>query len=248
MNFMNRPAARFLLVLLALAIAGPAPAEAVEYRLRIVSLYEEAFDSYLGMRAPASLARIESALDGEGIPSATVLHDRWAEPVDPEAARAFGATPAKLELTPNRKAFLPELRWEGAPGGRTVWVIEGRSYHTHELARVALRGSGALRDLYPRNAALRLERARAVAFPRNFIDFWIDRTELWTRWVSRYLDMSDGIGAVVGLDLGSPQPDRVYVVIDHPQEPRTFKALLAWRKRRPIHDNLYEQSGDVGVR
>ena len=85
----------FLLVVRAQLV----PAEAAEYRLQVVSPYEETFAYYLDAddHAASPLSRLESALDRQQISKRTILYDRWGRPAAGPVARAFGATPLKAE-------------------------------------------------------------------------------------------------------------------------------------------------------
>jgi hypothetical protein len=239
----------YSLIFLLVALIQPVRAEAAEYRLQVVSLYEEAFAYYLeaGDRAVSPLTRLESALDRQQIPKGTVLYDRWVQPAEASVARAFGATLVKSELVADRESFLPEFRWQGEPGTRTVWVVKAQSFHFHELWRLGLKGTGPLRHVIPYPAAVREQRLPAVGFPANLVDFLDGRPDLWTKWLSRYLDLADGIVAVVGVEPNSIYPDRVYLVIEQPAEPRTFKVVLGWRKRLGLEENLFQLGGDVGI-
>jgi hypothetical protein len=225
-----------------------APAGAAEYRLQAVSLYEDSFAYYLepGNGSAARLPRLESAMDRQEIPKGTVLYDRWVEPADPATARAFGATPVKAEPVGNREPYLPEFRWQGEPGTRSLWVVKPRSFHFHELGQLGLKGAGPLLHVLPFAAAVRIERSRAVGFPANLIDFSNGGADLWNKWLSRYLDLSNGIAAVVGFEANPTYPDRVYLLIEQGSEPRTFKAVLGWRKRLGVEENLFLLGGDQG--
>lgn len=236
---------RFLLLSLVVLIQ-PTLAGAADYRLQVVSLYEDSFVSYLDAgRAVSPLGRLESALDRQQIEKGTILYDRWVEPADPATARAFRATPVKAELVAGREPFLPEYRWQGEPGTRTLWVVKPGSFHFHKLERLGLKGAGPLLHVLPYAAAVRVERSRAVGFPVNLIDS-ANGLDLWNKWVSRYLDLSDGIAAVVGVEGTAPHPDRVYLLIEQGSEPRTFKAVLAWRKRLGVQENMFLLGGDQG--
>lgn len=236
---------RFLLLSLAVLIQ-PTLAGAADYRLQVVSLYEDSFVSYLDAgRAVSPLGRLESALDRQQIEKGTILYDRWVEPADQATARALRATPVKAELVAGREPFLPEFRWQGEPGTRTLWVVKPRSFHYHELWRLGLKGAGPLLHVLPYPAAVRVERSRAVGFPVNLIDS-ANGLDLWNKWVSRYLDLSDGIAAVVGVEGTAPHPDRVYLLLEQGREPRTFKAVLGWRKRLGVEENMFQLGGDQG--
>ena len=46
------------------------------------------------------------------------------------------------------------------------------------------------------------------------------------------LALSEGIGAVIGLNTDRFFPDSVYLILRHGEQPTTYKAVLAWRQRR----------------
>jgi len=238
---------RFLFVVLAVLIQ-PTLAGAAEYRLQVASIYEESFASYLDLsgRVGLPIGRLEAALDRQQIQKGTVLYDRWVEPADAATARAFGATPVTAELARNRESFLPEFRWQAEPGTRSLWVVKPRSFHYHELWRLGLKGTGPLLHVLPYAAAIKVERSRAVGFPANLIDFSNGGSNLWNRWLSRYVDLSEGIAAVVGLEPNPTFPDRVYLLLEQGSEPRTFQAVLAWRKRLGVEENMFQLGGDQG--
>ena len=239
---------RFLLLSLVVLIQ-PTLAGAADYRLQVVSLYEDSFVSYLDAgRAVSPLGRLESALDRQQIDKGTVLYDRWVEPADASTARAFGATPVRADLVGGREPFLPEFRWQGEPGTRTLWVIKTRSVHYQELRHLALKGAGPLRHVRPFGAALRPERSRAVGLPANLIDFSSERPGSLARLLARYLDLTDGVAAVVGIPANQFWSDQIYLVIEHPAEPRTSKVVLGWRPRGLERDDLSNNPGDPGIR
>ena len=237
------------LILPMILLILPTSAEPVEYRLQVVSVYEEAFAAYTdpGSASAPSLSRLEAALDRQEIPKGTILYDRPVQAANGTLAKTFLATPVRAETMADRDPSLPEFRWEGMPGTRTVWVVETRTFHVHEVIQLGLKGTGPFRHVRPYGAAVKVERTPAVGFPANLIDFWNGRPSLWDTWLSRYLDLSDGIAAVVAVEPNAARPDRVYLVIEQPAEPRTFKVVLAWRKRLGAHENLFEAGGDVGV-
>lgn len=225
----------------------PTLAQAAEYRLQVVSIYEDSFASYIDVSGrTVKLGRLETALDRQQIPKGPILYDRWVEPADPSVARAFGATPVKAEPVPDRESFLPEFRWQGEPGTRSLWIVKPRSFHYHELSQLGLKGVGQFLHILPSAAAVKVVRSRAVSFPTNLIDASNGRSNLWEKWLSRYLDLSDGIATVVGIESNPTYPDRVYLLIEQGSEPRQFKAVLGYRKRPAAEENLYLLGGDAG--
>jgi len=82
-----RPHRVLALASLALAALGAAPAAAIEYRLRVANVRDEAFTSFLtsgelhdGATGPG-LDRLESSLDTGDFPKAVLLYDRHSTAV-----------------------------------------------------------------------------------------------------------------------------------------------------------------------
>jgi len=89
-----RPHRVLALASLALAALGAAPAAAIEYRLRVANVRDEAFTSFLtsgelhdGATGPG-LDRLESSLDTGDFPKAVLLYDRHLHR-GPRLARAL---------------------------------------------------------------------------------------------------------------------------------------------------------------
>jgi len=219
---------------------------ALEYRLQVVNLYEEAFAYYLGSGSgtvDGSLRRLESAAARGEIPAGAMLYDRpltWAEP---SLARALRAATVRPEAVEGVQQNWTEFRWEGEPGKRVVWLVDPRSHAYQELRHVGLKGTGTLRHFIPYNAAMSVERLPVVGFPTNFILSYRGRESLWDRWVSRYLDLGEGIAALVGVDTNPVVPDTVFLIIEQPPAPTVFKAALAWRMRPGTHESQFEGQG-----
>jgi hypothetical protein len=242
-------AIRFLVLLTVLLFALAPAAEAVEYRLRVVSLLEEAFARFVepgGLLSNENdrLDGLEAALDGGRMPAGAVLYDRRPQPVIGTPARAFGAVPAGLKPGPASVdgRVWAEVAWEGTPGERTAWVIQGSSIHYGELRRVGLKGRGPLRHVLPSGAPLAGGRLRVMTTGVEFLDFWTDRPDFWSVWLEPRLDLRDAIAGVVGRSLRRVSTDRVYLVVEHPDGPATYTAILGWREYR--HQPL--NTGDGG--
>jgi len=229
-----------LLVLLSIFVLSSAPrAEAVEYRLRVVNLLEEAFARFIdpGRLVSAEddrLDRLESALDQGRMPAGVVLYDRALVPATTATARAFAAsvaTPLAAPAPVDGRAWT-EVAWEGKPGERSLWIIEGAGIHYQEVRHAGLRGvAGVVRHFLPFGAPLRPSRLRVMATSVEFLDFWSDREDFWRAWLASRVDLADGIAAVVGRT-ARLRPDRVYVLIEHAPAPTTYTAIFAWRQYR----------------
>jgi hypothetical protein len=63
-----------------------------------------------------------------------------------------------------------------------------------------------------------------------------ERGRLHAKYLAPRLDLTQGIGIVVGANDDGFFADRVWIVVNHTPEPATFKAALAWLQRRGDKD------------
>ncbi|HYB71501.1 MAG TPA: hypothetical protein VEH80_12545 [Candidatus Bathyarchaeia archaeon] len=228
---------------LGFALAGllslvPLSAGAVEYRLNVASLWDSALPAYLstaelydGASGPG-LARLEENLDQGEVPPGVMLSDRPLRWASESVAHAYGTVRVLAEIRHAGEGALrwDEVRWEGKPGERSVWVIApGGRARAHSLYRAALKGDGPMRQFMayiPVNG----NRSPAVKYGLSFLWFYEERGGLWERYLSRSLDLHDGLGAVVGENSNRTFPDQVYLVVQQGAQPTTYKAVLVWRE------------------
>jgi hypothetical protein len=227
---------------LVVAWLSTAPAvEAVEYRLRVVSLPDTAYASFLrrgeskdGASGPG-LDRLEATLDGGEFPNGPVLFDRRVQPVRESLARAYGGA----RVLPDVKwgggdaIVWDEIVWEGNPGEQSVWLISPSIVnYFQEVYNVALKGGGPLRNYQPYTVPMDGSRVAAVSIPLNFLWVQEERGTAWDKYVSRSLDLGNGIGAVIGANFNQQFPDQVYLITKHADQPTTYKAVVVWRQRK----------------
>jgi hypothetical protein len=229
------------LVLVALALgAVVAPAAAVEYRLHVVNMRDEALTSLLkpgevrdGATGPG-LERLEARLDGGDFPKAVLLYDRHLQAASESAARAYGGVPVRADVTKGgeKKQLWDEVRWEGRPGEQSVWVVVPSSRRPGELYRTALKGVGPIRHFLPYTVTNRGAKYPVARFPLNYLFAHEDEADFWTRRLAPVLELGDGIGVIVAANDGVFKADEAYVIVTHTAEPATFKAVLGWRDRK----------------
>jgi hypothetical protein len=239
-------AAALLLTLLAV----PVKATAVEYRLQVVSLYEEAFRSLLrpnelcdGASGPG-LDRLEASLDRAEFPKGAILWDRHVQSAGEEFARGYSAVVVHPHLTESSAQRLwHELRWEGRPGEQTVWRVSPSGLRIGELDRVALKGRGMLRHFIPFSPpTTNGHRSQALSIPLLYL--WAQQERgLWPGYLARTVELSDGIAAVVGVNTNGSFSDEVHLLVKHGEQPMTYKAVLGWRPRDRSHLNDLEAPG-----
>jgi len=228
--------------IIAASVQTPAEAQSISYRLEVASLFESGFASFLkspnelndGASGPG-LDALEAALDRGAIPRGPLLSDRRVEPVKANVARAYGAVSVRAEMTPGGEgpSAWDEVRWEGKPGERTVWLVApGGRGRPQELYRVALKGAGPMQHFTPYAPPGGAAKIRAVKYGLNFLWFHEERGDAWSAHLSRTLDLGGGIAAVIGDNFNPSFPDQVYLIVDQPAHSMTFKAVLVWRDRQ----------------
>lgn len=237
---------RWIALLLSVAFAGVMPAWAAEYRLLVANLHDRSYFYYLGWNgAEQRLDRLEAALDSGSVPPGAFIPDRDVQPLPRPLAAAFRSDVVTPRVpAPNGGQWI-EVRWEGAPGARTVWVISGSGTHFQEVTGVGLRtASGSLRHyfLYRASGSTR-ERLRALLFPLMLIHAAERDTGFWSRWLEPRVNLRDGLAVIVGENPNLSYPDPVYVVIENAVEPTTYKLSLAWRYRPGVRLQQFEGAG-----
>jgi hypothetical protein len=226
-----------------LAVCGPFPAAAVEYRLRVASLYESAFYSFLrpgelaeGVSGPG-LERLAAALDSGAMPQGVLLWDRVIQAATESVAIAHGGVPvdARIRQAGERRDLWDEAIWEGKPGGLSVWVIRPSSRRPQRVVRLALRGEGPLRQYEPFTG---VSGAGAAATKAGLGLVWFEEDRGAVR-VSRGLGLPYGIGGVVAENTDPVFADHVYIIVKHAEGPTTYEAVVAWKEVPEDFDRLY---------
>lgn len=243
---------RATLVLLALALgAAAAPAAAVEYRLRVVNMRDEALTSLLrpgetgdGATGPG-LERLEARLDSGDFPKAVLLYDRHLQTASESTARAYGGVAVRADVTKGgeQKQLWDEVRWEGTPGEQSVWVVAPSSRRPGELYRAAIKGVGPIRHFLSYTLAPGGAKYPVARFPVDYLFARQDDPDFWTKRLAPVLDLGGGIVVIVAAQNGVFKADEAYVIVTHTAAPAAFKAVLGWRDR----NNERESPGVDGI-
>jgi hypothetical protein len=219
-------------------LVAAGPARAVEYKLDVANLYDTALASYAktaelcdGAAGPG-LDRLVADLDAGSVPRGVVLGDRTLRWASESVSHAYGTVRVLADIRPGggwKRGSWDEVRWDGKPGERSVWVVApGGTGRPRQLYRVVLRGEGPARQFMP-YVPVGGSRSAAVKYPLSFLWFHEERDGLWERYVSRGLDLGEGLGAVVGENSNQSFPDQVYLIVEQAAQPTTYKAVLFWR-------------------
>jgi hypothetical protein len=216
-------------------LAAAAPAAAVEYRLQVASLHERSFAHFFDGRIGRGegelvLDRLERSLDRAEVPSGALLY-RPVQVAGEATAAAFRAARARGEVRlAERGRLWDEVVWDGRPGERSLWVIAPSATHDQEVVHLAVRGKNGLRYYIPYRFSRTSGPATAVGFPLNFLQFYEERGTLWPRYLERAVSLQDGVAVVVGVNQGW-YADWVYILVEHPPSPATFKVAIGWETR-----------------
>ena len=225
-------------IIISIVVAAAAPAGAIEYRLQVVNVLEEALRANLSAgefrdgAAGPGLDRLEATLDAAGLPKGALLYDRHVRPAAEPLARGFGGTPVSAQVREggDERVQWDEVRWDGRPGEVTVWLIRTSGVRPQEATRVALKGDGPMRQFLPYSVASSTGRLDAVKISLNYLNF-TDGPRL-AQWTARAVNLKNGIAVVIGVNDDSLRPDDIYVIVEHAHTPATYKAVLGWRQRQ----------------
>jgi hypothetical protein len=246
------PAVRLLVVLLGcLALCSPV-ANAEEYRLRVANLYQSSFAHFIDgpIRTGSgelAMPGLERSLDSGEIPPGALLTDRTFRYGWDDLVNAFGAVKVRAAMSsaggPGR---WDEAVWEGKPGEKSVWVIASSATNNQEVYQVALNGrTEGLRYFVPYKVTGNPRPEPVVAYPLVFLRFYTDRGGLWDRYLSRSVALGEGLAAVIGINDNPSFADWVYLVVEHPPKPTTFKAVIGWERRRSGDRSNFEGVGVI---
>lgn len=239
-------------------LAAPSVVLASEYRLRVANVDDTAYFHFAerdghDAETPFVLRGLGPALEQGALPSGVFVPRRALLPVAGGTLRSFAAVEARpLSPAPGTGQW-QEVRWEGKPGERAVWVVRGEGVAHQAVVGVGLRAEGGdLRHYIPFTPGPGPWKVHAARLGLDFVDFWYGRDGLWERYLGPKLDLTAGVGAVVAENPNAAYADSVFLVIEQPPTSTTYDVVIAWRQRGRGHFNPYYEgpgsNGPVEVR
>lgn len=230
-----RRALRVWLGLIGLLLLGT-PAQAVEYRLLVASVFDTSLTSFVTAReltygaSGPGLLRLETALNTGTLDRGTMPAGRPLTSVPDSIARAWAGVGVHTGILRGGVDVgrWDEVRWQGNPGERSIWLIKATgNARPQSVLRLTLEGAGPVR-LYPPYVFTGGERLTVLHIPQPLIAYSEDRGNIWDKWVGKSIDLGQGIAAVVGLSGNALNADLVYLIVQQGDRPTSYKAVISW--------------------
>jgi hypothetical protein len=210
--------------------------EAVEYRLKVASVFDQALNSFLsygesndGASGPG-LQKLGAFLNEGRGDRGMIVTQRPLTAVPDSIARAWGGVTVTAPIARGGVvSYWDEVRWDGKPGERSIWIVksDGRM-RPQTIKHVVLAGTSPLTMEQPYSADCGKIRVPALKMPIPLMAFQEQRGDLWDKYVAKSLDLSHGVGVVVGTDSNAVWPDLAYIIVQQGPEPTTFEVVLSW--------------------
>jgi hypothetical protein len=239
-----------VLVGMCVALALPASAGAVEYRLKVASVFDPSLTSFL---APGELndgatgpgfQKLSAFLDEGSGDRGMIVTQRPLAAVPESIARAWGGVSVTAPIARGGvTSYWDEVRWDGKPGERSIWIVkaDGRM-RPQTIKHVVLGGTTPLSIEQPYSADCGKVRLPVLKMPIPLMAFQERRGDVWDKYVAKSLDMRHGVGVVVGTNSDAVLPDLAYIIVQQGPEPTTFEVVLSWGS-----SNAESPGGGFGV-
>jgi len=238
---MTAPRRTLVLVVTGLvaALAASGPASAVEYRLKVASIYDQSLTSFLSAgelgdgATGAGFQKLEAALDEGTIGRGTMITHRPLRSVSDGIARAWGGVAVQAPIAKGGVvSFWDEVRWDGRPGERSIWIVKPNGRERPQAVKhVVLKGGTPLTLYRPYAVSCGKSVVPVMDMPIPLMAFQESRGDVWDKYVAKSLDMSHGVGAVVGVNNQGVMADLVYIIVEQGPTPTTFEVVLTWQDR-----------------
>ena len=233
---------------LLVVLEASSPAVAVEYRLKVASIFDQSLTSFLGNGELADGAtgpgfqRLEAGLDQGSVDRGALVTHRPLSAVSDSIARAWGGIAVQAQIARGGVVSLwDEVRWDGRPGERSIWIVKPDGPERPQAVKhVVLRGSTPLTIYRPYAVSCGKTRVPVMDMPIPLMAFQESRGDVWNKYIAKSLDMSHGVGAVVGVNNQGVLADLVYIIVEQGPTPTTFEVVITW------HDRDVEAPGGGG--
>ena len=226
-------------VCLLAVLALETPAAAVEYRLKVASIFEQSLTSFLsngelndGGTGPG-FQQLEAGLDQGTVGRGVMITHRPLNSVPSSIARAWGGISVPAQIARGGVvSFWDEVRWDGRPGERSIWIVkpDGRE-RPQAVKRVVLKGTTPLTIYRPYAVACGKTRVPVMDMPIPLMAFQESRGDVWDKYVAKNIDMRHGVGVVVGVNNQGVLADLVYIIVEQGPNPTTFEVVMTWYDR-----------------
>jgi hypothetical protein len=215
------------------------PAGAVEYRLQVVNLDYLTLSSYDSGNGDVSSLQIR--LDNMEFPPSALVPGREVRILEDPVYG--GKAPERLSVLPTTKEQAwTTLIWNGNAGDTYAFVVKSDMVAWQQVRFVAANPEGTLRQLAIGNPSL--FGGLSYEVPEVSHDFLANAADqrLFPRWVQQNAKSLNGLSIVIGQGHSLfYNPDRVYIVLSTPPDPRTFKVVIGWRD----HDDRGTDSNEL---
>jgi hypothetical protein len=210
------------------------PVSAVEYRLQVVNLDFLTVSAYTdrplpGQAGEGDLGRLEARLDRMEFATGALVPGRELLLLDDP--RYGSVVPSRLStLPPTHDQAWTTLVWDANPGDTIAFVVKSDTPAWQEVWNIGGNPEGTLRRLSLGNPSLFGRRSYEVPqVPYDFLANAVDQGT-FPSWMARNAKVLNGMSLAVGQGRHRIyNPDRVYIVLKLPAEPRTYKVAIGWR-------------------
>ena len=223
-------------VAVGMCVALPASAGAVEYRLKVASVFDPSLTSFLahgelndGATGPG-FQKLSAFLDEGSGDRGMIVTQRPLAAVPESIARAWGGVSVTAPIARGGVvSYWDEVRWDGKPGERSIWIVksDGRM-RPQSIRHVVLGGTTPLTIEQPYSADCGKVRVPVLKMPIPLMAFQEGRGDIWDKYVAKSLDMRQGVGVAVGTNSDAVMPDLAYIIVQQGPEPTTFAVVLSW--------------------
>lgn len=217
-------------------LAVQASADAVEYRLKVASVFDQALTSFLGYgeledgATGPGFQRLGAFLNEGSGDRGMIVTQRPLRSVPDSIARAWGGVAVTAPIARGGVvSFWDEVRWDGRPGERSIWIVksDGR-LRPQSVKRVVLAGTTPLTLYQAYSADCGKIRVPAMKMPIPLMAFQERRGDIWDKYIAKSLDLRHGVGVVVGTNSDAVLPDLAYLIVEQGPNPTTFEVVLSW--------------------